>query len=555
MSRPWQPDAKHGFQPIGLFVGNGAHAIEVAVAQLEREPSRNALLEGWKSRRGARAAPVLLVVLHPNGAGLCGAAGESPPVYRNVDRAQVERLAGEVLDLPDRHAALRFLSQTLPSLETALPGINNAGLVALHELQHGARHRADWRAAKHKAAAVLGRRDQELIEALGFAVEKLDNLTYLLRGNNRRTALAVLLHENESPEAGADRFNNLSPISYALAKADDESLSWVIVVHGNRLRLYPTATDAGVGRRGRTETFIECQPSLLADGDIPYLWLLYSAEALAPQGSLAEILETSHRFAGDLAERLRERIYEKVVPALASGIAGALNLDQPRSRKTLDGTYEMALTVLFRLLFIAYAEDRDLLPYRFNDAYRRRSLKQKAQELADCIEGDVPIAEGHSHWDEVALLWRAVDKGNGEWGVPAYNGGLFSDDVRVSTAGAALAGLTVPNETFEAALRALLVIDTAEGVPGPVDFRSLGVREFGTIYEGLLESELAIADQDLCGRSTRYLRPGAQARYGGCGRRRDLSARPLRRPQVLRQLLHQAICRRAPAGRRPGARP
>ena len=157
----------------------------------------------------------------------------------------------------------------------------------------------------------------------------------------------------------------------------------------------------------------------------------------------------------------------------------------------------MALTVLFRLLFIAYAEDRDLLPYRFNDAYRRRSLKQKAQELADCIEADVPIAEGHSHWDEVAVLWRAVDKGNGEWGVPAYNGGLFSDDVLVSSVGATLAGLTVPNETFEAALRALLVIDTAEGVPGPVDFRSLGVREFGTIYEGLLESELAIADQDL----------------------------------------------------------
>ena len=333
MPRPWKPDAKHRFQPIGLFVGNGPNAIEVAAAKFEHEPSRNALLDAWKSRRAGRAAPVLLVVLHPKGAGLCGAAGENPPVYRNVDRAQVERLAREVLDLPDRHSALRFLSQALPSLETALPGINNEGLVALHELQHGARDRADWQAAKRKAAAVLGRRDQELIEALGFAVEKLDNLTYLLRGNNRRNALAVLLRENESPEAGADRFNNLSPISYALAKADDESLPWVIVVQGNRLRLYPTAIDAGVGRRGRTETFLECQPSLLADGDIPYLWLLYSAEALAPQGSLAEILETSHRFAGDLAVRLRERIYEEVVPALAHGIATALNIGQPCAHK------------------------------------------------------------------------------------------------------------------------------------------------------------------------------------------------------------------------------
>ena len=157
----------------------------------------------------------------------------------------------------------------------------------------------------------------------------------------------------------------------------------------------------------------------------------------------------------------------------------------------------MALTVLFRLLFIAYAEDRDLLPYRSNDAYRRRSLKQKAQELADCVAKGTPVADGDSHWREAALLWRAVAAGNPEWGVPAYDGGLFADEPEVSTAGAALAAITLPNGTFEPALRHLLVIDTPEGAPGPVDFRSLGVREFGTIYEGLLESEMALADTDL----------------------------------------------------------
>jgi type I restriction-modification system DNA methylase subunit len=45
---------------------------------------------------------------------------------------------------------------------------------------------------------------------------------------------------------------------------------------------------------------------------------------------------------------------------------------------------------------------------------------------------------------------------------------------------------------FEPALKDLVLIDLE-----PVDFRSLGVREFGTIYEGLLESELSVADQDL----------------------------------------------------------
>ena len=248
--------------------------------------------------------------------------------------------------------------------------------------------------------------------ALGYEVEKLDNLTSLLRsGDGRRTALAVMLREGESAEAGTARFNNLSPVSYALSKAHTENLVWVILVQGRRLRLYSTAVDAGVGRRGRTETYVECEASLLSDEHLAYLWLLFSAEALAPQGSLVELLESSQRFAGDLAERLRERIYDEVVPVLAQGIAAERHLERP-GPEDLDRTYEMALTVLFRLLFIAYAEDRDLLPYRHNDAYRRRSLKQKAQELAECVVAGTPIAEGNSHWQEtqdhfVVPAWEA----------------------------------------------------------------------------------------------------------------------------------------------------
>ncbi|WP_454301829.1 DNA methyltransferase [Salana multivorans] len=46
-------------------------------------------------------------------------------------------------------------------------------------------------------------------------------------------------------------------------------------------------------------------------------------------------------------------------------------------------------------------------------------------------------------------------------------------------------------------MRSLLVDETDDGVLGLVDFRSLSVREFGTIYEGLLESSLSLATEDL----------------------------------------------------------
>ena len=421
------PDNKLGLGEFQVFIGQGASAIEIVTASSSQSPSRTFLLDLWKLRRARRATPVLVLIFHPTGASICGASGETPPVHTNIEAEVAERFACELLDLPDRHSALRFLMEVMPSLDSTLPGIVNRGLVASHELHEGVPGRTDWLEAKSKSATVVLNKNEDMLISLGYEVEVLDNLTYLLLGGKRRSALAVMLSENEIPEAGLDRFNSLSPISYALAKADSELLPWVILVSGNRLRLYPASFDTGMGRRGRTETYVECQASLLAEEHLAYLWLLFSAEALMPNGSLEEILESSQRYSGRLADQLRERIYERVVPTLAAGISNVCAVDPNNQKSSLDHFYEMALTVLFRLLFIAYAEDRDLLPYRYNEAYRRRSLKQKAQELAACISRSTPIAVGASHWLEIQSLWQAIYLGNTEWGIPPYNGGLFSD--------------------------------------------------------------------------------------------------------------------------------
>ncbi len=156
----------------------------------------------------------------------------------------------------------------------------------------------------------------------------------------------------------------------------------------------------------------------------------------------------------------------------------------------------MTLVYLFRLLFLAYAEDKELLPFKQNQLYRDRSLKRKAQELAKLRQDGTPFGKESNIWEEIDRLFRAVDKGNAAWGVPAYNGGLFSRDAAVSAVGARLAGIQLPDSALGPVLTSLLVEGTPEGW-GPVDFRSLSVREFGTIYEGLLENELAVAEANL----------------------------------------------------------
>ena len=61
----------------------------------------------------------------------------------------------------------------------------------------------------------------------------------------RDRAVAVLLDAGETPEGAAPRFQNLSPVSSALAMADQRNLPWVVVVQGDRVRLYPV--ELGVG--------------------------------------------------------------------------------------------------------------------------------------------------------------------------------------------------------------------------------------------------------------------------------------------------------------------
>ena len=480
----------------GVYFRNSNHPeLEIMVLQAAQDPRADALRRIWRERQNNRPAPLLVVALCGEHALLFGPDTEKRPV-RRVLAEQAERLCRRALGMPDRHAALRFIGESMPGLDGDLPGIRNEGLLSEHELIRGATHREDWPRAQAKGAAILARSDMDLLHGLGFAIEKADGVTHLLSAGDRQRAVAVLLDDRETPEDASPRFQALSPVAWALHAAARRSLPWVVMVQQDRIRLYPVELGVGVGERGRTDTWIELRLPLLRQDQAGLLWLTVSAEALCPGGTLEHLLENSKRFAAELALRLRERIYDHVVPLLATGIAATRAMTDPGAAD-LRLTYGMALTLLFRLLFVAYAEDRDFLPYASNEAYRDRALKKKAVELA---RGGGGHGSGTRIWHEVRQLFEAVRNGDAGLGVPAYGGGLFATDPAISPAGAALEQLALADAVFVPALRALLLDEARDlGDPGkgPVDFRSLRVREFGTIYEGLLESELAVADTDL----------------------------------------------------------
>lgn len=486
-----------------VFVQDAAYGLEVAVGEAARRPTTADMRRAWSARQGGRPSPVLIAVGYPGAGGtaiaVCGPAGENPSVYFDLDVSRIERLSATALDEPSRHAAQRCLLRLLPELESDLPGMVNSGLLASHELRYGVPLRADWGAATTASRAALRKRGRDLVKALGFTVTHLGTNTSLLSAGQDRRAVAVFLDEGEAFEAPGVRFEGVSPVSHALALAGRERLPWVVLTRGPEIRLYAVKPDVGVGRRGPSQTFIEANLALLPEDRAGFLQLLFSADALTDGGSFDQILDSSADFAAELATQLRDRVYRYAVPAVATGIAASLG--KAPDQEQLVAAYDQTLNVLFRLLFVAYGEDKDLLPYRTNSRYADHSLKRMARRLAeDANRGELTFdGDSYDLWEDVVQLWDAVRVGNTGWGVPPYNGGLFSIDPATNPAGAALQDIRLSNAQFGPALAALLIDVRDEGgdLVGPVDFRSLSVREFGTIYEGLLESELSVAPTDL----------------------------------------------------------
>ena len=343
--RPWtRPNgAPSSIAPAGLFLGGGEFGLEVALADAGTKPRNDDVRRIWHARQGGRASPLLLVVGYPEHgemkAVLCGPAGEQPPIAA-TSLPQAERLARAALSEPSRHSAIRFLAAMLPEVDTDLPGVRNAGLLANHELQHGVPQRTDWRPACDAGRRLLGLGGRELVEGLGFSVEQLGTTATVLATARSKRAVAVFLDEGETFDDPVTRFSGTSPVSHALALADRENLPWVVLTRHRQVRLYAARPDTGVGRKGRAETYVELNLALVPDDRAGYLPLLFGSSALDDGGTLDEILETSARFATALAIRLRERVYFDCVPYLAEAIAGRLSPDGDPTETELAFAYE-----------------------------------------------------------------------------------------------------------------------------------------------------------------------------------------------------------------------
>lgn len=187
----------------------------------------------------------------------------------------------------------------------------------------------------------------------------------------------------------------------------------------------------------------------------------------------------------DLSRLVFGELFPKLVTALAKH-------DPARQAHVgdayLDEIRQAALILLYRLLFVVYAEDRDLLPNQ-REPYKSYSLTTMRLDIAERMERkQVFSSSAATYWPKLRAVFKAIAEGDDDLGIPPYNGGLFAaDSARL------LSSVELP-DSIVAALIFGLSHREEEGRARYINYRDLSVQQLGTIYERTLEYGLKYED-------------------------------------------------------------
>ncbi len=190
----------------------------------------------------------------------------------------------------------------------------------------------------------------------------------------------------------------------------------------------------------------------------------------------------------DLTKTLGLQV-RKAVELLVGAFARA---DRERGGALLDAlpphtVYEAAATVMMRLVFMLYAEERDLLPIgdpTYAQYYAVSTLRDQLD--TDVVRlGDEPLERRATGWRRLLATFDAIFSGidHDRLRLPAYGGRLF-DPARF----AFLDACRVDDLTTLAILTSLQTVSLG-GESRRLSFLALDVEQIGHVYEGLLDHD------------------------------------------------------------------
>lgn len=289
--------------------------------------------------------------------------------------------------------------------------------------------------------------------------------------------------------AGASRTSPHSLMQEYLNRSDD--VQWGVISNGLGLRIL--RDNATLTR----QAYIEFDLESMFDGEIysdfVLLWLICHQSRFETAEKQTECLlekwsksaqESGTRALDDLRRGVEEAIVSFGQGFLQHPLNGELRNRLKNGDLSAQDYYRQLLRLVYRLIFLFAAEDRDLLllpgaaveaQQRFQNYYSTNRLRALAQRQRG--------SRHHDRYEALRLVMTLLgsDLGCPELAIPALGGFLFDAQ---STAD--LNDARLDNQSLLSAVRSLAFI-TEGNTRRAVDYRNLGPEELGSVYESLLE--------------------------------------------------------------------
>ncbi|MGQ4432184.1 Eco57I restriction-modification methylase domain-containing protein [Streptomyces sp. SAS_260] len=227
-----------------------------------------------------------------------------------------------------------------------------------------------------------------------------------------------------------------------------------------------------------------------------------------PQDRLTELFGESVTAAEKITEALGtqvRRAVELIVQALSESALDARRRGEPDPLPALRGeVYEGSVTVMMRVVFLLFAEERGLLPqsrlfamgYGISDEFDHLDAREKE-------EGEQSLDATFLTWHRLLATSQALYQGASfeDLRLPEYGGSLF-DPARFPFLTAcdshATLAITVSDRVMLEVLRAVQFAKLPGG-DRRISFRDIDVEQIGYIYEGLLGYSCEPAEEIVVG--------------------------------------------------------
>jgi len=299
---------------------------------------------------------------------------------------------------------------------------------------------------------------------------------------------AIDLDSRTEGVAGAARMTPHGLVQELLNRSDD--YLWGFVSNGLRVRIL--RDNSSLTRQAFVEFDLEAMMEGEVYSDFVLLWLLCHQSRVEADKLDECWLEKWSKAAQEQGTRALDQLRDGVTAAIAAFGSGFVSNPANRDlrEKLRNGAldkqdfYRELLRLVYRLLFIFVAEDRDLLlapgtERKIRERYTKYYSTARIRRLAGRKRGTKhpDLYQGF----RVVMQKLGSDEGCPELGLPALGSFLFSH-----SAIASIEGCEIANSDLLAAIRALA--HTMDGgALRPVDYKNLGSEELGSVYESLLE--------------------------------------------------------------------